>query len=105
MEVRQYRTVDGRAPIAEWLEGLSDMPTRRRVVARLDQLGDGHLGDWKWIGSGVCELRIHAGPGYRVYYARHGAAIVLLLCGGDKSTQHRDIERAYAYWKDYKARS
>lgn len=105
MEARQYQTVDGRTPIAEWLDGLGDVPTRRRIVARLDRLGVGTLGDWKSIGGGVYELRIDAGPGYRVYYAQDGAAIILLLCGGDKRTQRRDIERAHAYWKDYKART
>lgn len=105
MEVRQYQTVDGRKPIAEWLEGLGDVSTRRRITARLDRLGVGILGDWKSVGSGVCELRIDAGPGYRVYYAQDGSAIILLLCGGDKGTQQRDIERAHAYWKDYKART
>ena len=105
MEVRQYQTVDGRRPIAEWLDGFRDVPMRTRIVARLDRLAVGHLGDWKSVGAGVYELRIDAGPGYRVYYARDGAAIILLLCGGDKGTQQRDIERAHAYWKDYKARS
>ena len=57
------------------------------------------------LGGGVFELRIDAGPGYRVYYAHDDGAVILLLCGGDKSTQRRDIERAHAYWKDYKARS
>jgi putative addiction module killer protein len=63
------------------------------------------LGDWKSIGGGVHELRIDHGPGYRVYYAQVGNALILLLCGGEKSTQTRDIEKAHAYWKDYKARS
>lgn len=57
------------------------------------------------MGSGVYELRIDAGPGYRVYYAQGGNAVILLLCGGDKRTQVRDIERAYAYWQDYKTRA
>jgi putative addiction module killer protein len=105
VEVRQYQTVVGRTPIAEWLDGLRDMTARSRIVARLDRLSLGLIGDWKSIGSGVCELRIDTGPGYRVYYAQDGAAVVLLLCGGDKRTQAKDIERAHAYWKDYKARS
>ncbi len=105
MEVRQYQTVDGRRPIAEWLDGLRDVSARRRIVARLDRLSVGLTGDWKSIGSGVYELRIDAGPGYRVYYAQDGAAVVLLLCGGNKRTQARDVERAHAYCKDYKARS
>lgn len=105
MEVRQYETVDGRTPIAEWLDGFVDMPTRRRIVARMDRLREGNLGNWKSIGGGICELKIDAGPGYRVYYARDGAVVILLLCAGDKRTQQRDIERAHAYWKDYKTRS
>ena len=63
MEVRQYQTVDGRMPIAEWLEALDDMPTRSRIAARMDRLGAGHFGDWRSIGSGVYELRINTGPG------------------------------------------
>ncbi|NJO12782.1 MAG: type II toxin-antitoxin system RelE/ParE family toxin [Gammaproteobacteria bacterium] len=84
---------------------MDDVRTCARIAARLERLTDGHFGDWKSIGGGVYELRVDAGPGYRVYYGRDGAAIILLLCGGDKSTQRRDIERAHAYWKDYKARS
>lgn len=105
MDVRQYQTVDGRTPIAEWLRRIGDVSTRSRIVARLDRLCVGLLGDWKSIGGGIYELRIDAGPGYRVYYARDGAAIILLLCGGDKSSQLRDIGRAHDYWKDYQART
>lgn len=74
-------------------------------VAHLDRLSVGLRGDWKSIGNCVCELRIDAGPGYRVYYAQDGNAVILLLCGGDKRMQVRDIERAYGYWKDYKTRA
>jgi putative addiction module killer protein len=62
------------------------------------------LGDWRSVGDGVCELRIDYGPGYRVYYGQDGEALILLLCGGDKRTQAKDIEKAHGYWKDYKAR-
>ncbi len=105
MEVRQYQTVDGRKPIDEWLDRLGDTTVRGRIVARLDRLGVGHFGERKSIGSGVYELRIDAGPGYRVYCAQDGATIILLLCVGDEGTQQRDIERAHAYWKDYKTRT
>jgi putative addiction module killer protein len=105
VEVRQYRTVDGRTPIAEWLNGLRDLAGRARIVAHLDRLSVGLRDDWKSIGNGVCELRIDTGPGYRVYYAQDGNAVILLLCGGDKRTQVRDIERAYGYWQDYKTRT
>lgn len=104
MEVREYQSAGGWTPITEWLAGLRDPGARVRVVSRLDRLKGGLLGDWKRVGEGVCELRIDYGPGYRVYYAQDGKALVLLLCGGDKRTQAKDIEKAHAYWKDYKAR-
>lgn len=105
MEVRRYQTVDGKVPLSEWLEGLRDGRTRARIIARLDRVQAGLLGDWKSVGSGVCELRIDHGPGYRVYFGQEGTTLVLLLCGGEKSTQSKDIEKAHGYWKDYKARS
>jgi putative addiction module killer protein len=104
LEVREYQTAEGKTPLAAWLEGLRDGVTRGRIVARLDRLKAGLFGDWKSVGSGVCELRIDHGPGYRVYYGQEGKTLILLLCGGDKSTQVKDIETAHAYWKDYKAR-
>ncbi|MGA8203824.1 MAG: type II toxin-antitoxin system RelE/ParE family toxin [Woeseiaceae bacterium] len=104
VRVCEYQSSDGRTPLSEWLDGLSDRRARARIVARIDRLGVGLFGEWKSVGGGVCELRIDHGPGYRVYYARHGRTLVLLLCGGDKRTQTRDIRRAHEYWKDYKAR-
>jgi putative addiction module killer protein len=104
VEVREYQTAEGKTPLTEWLQGLRDGATRARIVARLDRLKAGLLGDWKTVGGGVCELRIDHGPGFRVYYGQKGKTLILLLCGGDKSTQAKDIERAHAYWKDYKAR-
>ena len=90
--------------MTQWLSDLRDFAARARVVSRLDRLKAGLLGDWKGVGEGVCELRIDYGPGYRVYYAQDGAALIILLCGGDKRSQAKDMERAHAYWKDYKAR-
>jgi putative addiction module killer protein len=104
VEVRQYQTAEGKTPMAEWLEGLRDGATRARIAARLDRLKVGLLGDWKSLSGGISELRIDHGPGYRVYYGQEGNTLILLLCGGDKSTQAKDIEKAHAYWKDYKAR-
>ena len=104
MEVREYQGVDGNAPVTQWLSDLRDPAARARIVSRLDRLKAGLLGDWKSIGKRVCELRIDYGPGYRVYYAQDGEALIILLCGGDKRSQAKDIERAHAYWKDYKAR-
>jgi putative addiction module killer protein len=102
--VREYQTAEGKIPLTECLQGIRDGTTRGRIVARLDRLKAGLLGDWKSVGDGVCELRIDHGPGYRVYYGQEGQTLILLLCGGDKSTQVKDIEKAHAYWKDYKAR-
>lgn len=104
LEVREYQTTEGKIPLTAWLEGLRDGATRGRIVARLDRLKAGLLGDWKAVGNGVFELRIDHGPGYRVYYGQEGKTLILLLCGSDKSTQVKDIETAHAYWKDYKAR-
>jgi putative addiction module killer protein len=76
-----------------WLRGLEDLRGRARILVRLDRLAFGHLGDVKALGEGVGELRIDAGPGYRVYFARQGSVIVL-LCGGQKQRQARDITLA-----------
>ena len=91
--------------MGEWLDGLADREARSRISARLDRLNAGLFGDWKSVGGGVYELRIDHGPGYRVYYGQDGNILILLLCGGTKRTQAKDIEKAYAYWKDYKART
>jgi putative addiction module killer protein len=105
VELVHYQTRDGERPFVEWLETLSDGRARAKIQARLARLAVGNFGDIAPVGGGVMELRIHWGPGYRVYFARRGAVIVVLLCGGDKRTQRRDIDRAKAYFHDYKARS
>ncbi|HEV2653264.1 MAG TPA: type II toxin-antitoxin system RelE/ParE family toxin [Rhizomicrobium sp.] len=74
-----------------WLEGLRDVSARRRIQARIDRLELGNAGDCKFVGAGVSEMRIDYGPGYRVYFMRRGRTVILLLAGGDKSTQKRDI--------------
>jgi len=79
-----------------WLHALRDIQGRAQVLARLARFEQGQVGDARSAGSGVLELRIHGGPGYRIYYTRIGARIVLLLAGGDKSTQSRDISQAQA---------
>ncbi|MBK5959671.1 hypothetical protein CCR97_15865 [Rhodoplanes elegans] len=78
---------------SRWLRGLRDVKARQKIVVRLMRLADGNPGDVAAVGSGICELRVHHGPGYRVYYAQRGDAFVV-LCGGDKSSQSRDIETA-----------
>ncbi len=104
VEVRQYRTADGHIPFTEWITALRDRRPNQAIAARIERLRSGNRGDWESVGRGVYELRIDTGPGYRVYCGQDGATLVLLLCAGNKRTQTRDIERAYAYWKDYKAR-
>lgn len=81
---------------SDWLRGLRDGTARARIAARVQRLALGNPGDVRPVGGGVSELRVHHGPGYRVYFARHGAALVVLLCGGDKSSQDRDIADARA---------
>lgn len=101
--VRYYRLPNQRVPFREWLTGLSDKPTRAAVLRRIDRLADGNFGDCRFLRNGVFELRIDVGPGYRVYFAQSGEAIVLLLCGGSKRTQGRDIDRAVGYWNEHQA--
>ena len=81
---------------ASWLQGLRDLAARARILRRLDRLRQGNPGDVQPVGEGVSELRIDYGPGYRVYFVRRGAITLLLLCGGDKHTQDRDIREAKA---------
>ncbi len=90
MEVRRLPAFDA------WLRTLKDRAAVARLAARLSRLEGGHFGDHRGVGDGVGELRIDHGPGYRIYYARRGDVVVVLLCGGDKSSQARDIARAKA---------
>jgi putative addiction module killer protein len=80
------------AEFAEWLDGLRDLRGRARILARIARLADGNPGDVKPVGAGVSELRIDYGPGYRVYFIKKGRTVVVLLAGGDKSTQAADIK-------------
>ena len=84
----------------DWLEGLRDIPAKARIVARIRRMELGNPGDVRPIGDGVSEMRIHHGPGYRVYFVRAGAAVVVLLCGGEKSRQADDIRRAKQLARD-----
>jgi putative addiction module killer protein len=87
IEVRQT------ADFTNWLEGLRDTAARLRIVARIRRIEIGNLGDVKYF-YGIGELRIDHGPGYRVYFVKVGNAVIILLCGGDKSSQRRDIAKA-----------
>ncbi|MCG3775606.1 MAG: hypothetical protein JW395_2448 [Nitrospira sp.] len=89
-------------PFSEWLVSLRDNKARAKIRVRLDRVSLGNLGDCHGVGDGVQELRIDYGPGYRVYFGQVGSTIVLLLCGGDKNTQAKDIEQAKHYWNEYR---
>lgn len=81
-----------------WLAGLSDLSAKAKILVRIRRAERGHFGDVKLLENGVFEMRIDCGPGYRVYYARNGSLMYLLLCGGDKSTQQSDIRQAGRMW-------
>ena len=101
-EIEIFHTQDRREPFTEWLRSLRDQKTRGRIRKRLERLEGGNFGDCCSVADGVFELRIHIGAGYRVYFGEVDRTIVLLLCGGDKSSQTRDIARAKTYWRAYK---
>jgi putative addiction module killer protein len=100
-EVIVYSSQDGDEPFTDWLYGLRDAMGRKRILARLVRLEHGNYGDCEPIGEGLSELRMFFGPGYRVYFGENDNCIVVLLCGGDKSSQTEDIKRAKAYWKEF----
>ena len=85
-----------------WFEALRDKQAARRIQARIDRVEEGNFGDCQPVGEGVSEMRIHYGPGYRVYLAQRGAEIVILLAGGDKATQNKDIKTALGLAKQLK---
>ena len=101
-ELQIYRDPNGRESFTEWLKSLQDQRTRKRIQNRIARIESGNLGDHKSVGDGVFELRLQFGPGYRIYFGEVDNTIILLLCGGDKSSQDRDIERAKGYWQEYK---
>jgi putative addiction module killer protein len=94
LEVRQT------AVFTAWLGDLRDRATRARIVARLRRIEIGNLGDVRAVGESVGELRLHHGPGYRLYFVRRGQVVIVMLCGGDKSTQAKDIELAKSMAKE-----
>lgn len=102
MEIREYVSRDGKVPFHDWLKKLRDQRAIEKILIQLDRLALGNTGDCKSLGEGLHELRIHYGPGYRVYFGNTGKYIILLLCGGDKDSQQQDIKRARRYWTDYR---
>lgn len=105
MEIRIYQTKEGKQPFIKWYDNLKNQSYQLRIRKRLRKITLGNSGDSKSVGDGVYELRFFFGKGYRVYYAKESNVIVLLLCGGDKSTQKKDINQAKVYWQDYQERN
>ena len=101
MEIRIFRLKDGRVPFDLWINQLKDRRAKAKILVRLDRITAGNFGDVKSVGGGVSELRIKEGKGYRVYFGREGNKVVILLCGGDKSTQQSDIKQAIEFWREY----
>ncbi len=104
-EIDYYKTEHGTAPFKEWLEELRDVNGRAKIRVRLDRVRLGNFGDHKHIDDGVWELRIDYGPGYRIYFAKEENRIILLLMGGIKGSQKRDIAQAAGYLHDYRRRN
>ncbi|TRT59660.1 MAG: type II toxin-antitoxin system RelE/ParE family toxin [Microcystis aeruginosa Ma_QC_C_20070703_M131] len=102
-EIERYVTADGQIPFDNWFDSIRVSKTQTIISKRLDRVRMGNLGDYRSVGGGVFELRIDYDPGYRIYFGQVGTTIVLLLCGGDKSSQIKDIRQAQEYWRDYRS--
>ena len=101
LEIRKFRHRNGRVPFDDWMHTLRDIRAKARIAQRLMRLAEGNPGDWKSLGGGICELRVDVGKGYRVYFAKDGDQLVILLCGGNKASQQKDIVKAIHYWAEY----
>ncbi len=102
--VEVYENQAGKVPYSEWLLALKDKQAFARISLRIDRVKLGNLGDHKLIDDGLWEMRVDTGAGYRIYFGRINPETIVLLWGGDKSTQQRDIEKAIEYWNDYRRR-
>ena len=103
-DLEYYVADTGRIPFKEWLDDLNDVSARAKIRVRLDRVRMGNLGDSRSVGGSVYELKVEYGPGYRIYFAREDDKIILLLLGGDKSSQARDIAKARVYRENYRRR-
>src|SRR3989338_2080245 len=97
-----YVAQNGYIPFQDWFDSLHDFNAQVIINARLNRRRVGNIGKCASLGLGIDEMKIYYGPGYRIYFARAGSKIILLLCGGDKSTQSEDVRTAYRYWQNYK---
>ena len=103
IEIREYTDISGHSPFAEWFDDLNAQAAAKIAVA-LIRIEQGNFSNVKGVGAGVLEYRIDYGPGYRIYFGKDGERLVILLAGGTKKRQQRDIEAAQARWEDYKQR-
>tara|TARA_R110001592_G_scaffold90460_2_gene265945 strand:- start:10487 stop:10831 length:345 start_codon:yes stop_codon:yes gene_type:complete len=100
-EIIIYCDKEGKEPFTEWLNKLRDKSGRRRILTRLRRLEQGNYGDCEPIGEGLSELRMFFGSGYRVYFGEDAENIIIVICGGDKGSQSKDIKFAKLCWKEY----
>ena len=103
--IHEYIDSKGSSLYAKWLGKLRDAKARARIILQVDRMELGLFGDFRPVGKGLSEIRIHYDPGFRVYYAKPGKRLYLLLCAGNKTTQAKDIKGARALWKDYQQRN
>lgn len=99
--VEAHITKEGRVPFSQWLDSLKEQKAIEKIEVRINRLRLGNLGNYKFVGNGVFELKIDYGPGYRIYFGQTGSKIILLN-GGTKSTQQKDIQKAQNYWLEAK---
>jgi putative addiction module killer protein len=100
-ELKEYIDENGRSPFREWLLSLKDMHLRARMRIRINRLRLGNFGDCRFLGNGVYELKMDVGLGYRIYFGQEGGSVIILLWGGDKKSQQKDIEKAKRLWQNY----
>jgi putative addiction module killer protein len=105
IDIGLYATRDGRVPFDEWLDSLNDSVAQQRVDTCLGRIRGGNLGDRKSLGGGLLEFHLDFGPGYRIYFTSQGRRVVILLVGGEKRGQDRDVQRAKEYLEDWKERT
>ncbi|OEO31976.1 addiction module protein [Devosia insulae DS-56] len=103
MEIVEYTLADGRSPFGAWFEDL-DAVAAAKVTVAISRLAQGNVSNVKGVGGGVLEQKINFGPGYRIYFGRDGDRLIILIGGGTKQRQHRDIAEALQRWSDYKTR-
>ncbi len=101
IQIEIYRAVDGKSPFLQWLESLKNQQTKDRIDARLNRIRLGNFGDHKELEGGIFELRFFFVAGYRIYFAKEGETIIILLTGGEKGSQKRDIKNSREFYKDY----